>query len=180
MGNCNIFSLLLYVFLICFPFMTYAEKEERVTVSPLILISYGKIVACGVKVSTGPLYENITAEIKVQHKDGRNIFSVHAGYQDPEKNKNLEDLSLKTTSIDTSNSFSKATFDEGGFLHQQAALDDSAGARFIQELLVMGGNFLITKKGGKSFSISLPKPISHSIRQAYLSCAGDLIGPETD
>lgn len=170
----------LSILVICIPFLSFAEKVENVIVSPLTLISYGQIVACGLKIKTSAVYDRITAEVKVQHKSGQNIFSVRIGYEDREKNKDLSDLALKTTSVDTRNYFSKPSFDEEKFLFVSAALDENTGAKFIQELFVLGGEFFVTKNEGINFSFALPRPIPHSIRQAYLSCAGDLIGPENE
>lgn len=173
----KITKIVLSILVIYTPFIALAEGEENVIVSPLTLISYGQIAACGVKIKTGSLYEKISTEVKVEHKGGKNIFSIRAGYDDREKNKTLAELSLKTLSVETRNSFSKASFDDEGFLFTSAALDDGTGAKFIQELLVTGGEFSIRKKDGNIISFSIPRPVSHSIRQAYLSCAGDLIGP---
>lgn len=172
-------KILMSILVVFIPLMALAE-EEHVTVSPLTLISYGQIVACGVKFKTSPLHEKISAEVKVEHKGDKNIFSVRASYEDREKNKTLLDLSLKTASVDTKHSFSKASFDGEEFLSVSAALDDATGAKFIQELLVMGGEFSIRKKGDNIITFSVPRPLSHSIRQAYLSCAGDLIGPGSE
>lgn len=162
----------------------FSVKSEpllsSVSISPLILLKDRKVSACGLTVLAGPPENRLVTEVKVEHKEGHNIFSIRARPHEPQKGTALTDIQLTTRSLDSRSLFPKVRLDEDGYLLLQSPLDDSSGAQLMQEILVTGGAFHLTTQKGDTLSIELPRPLPHSLRLAYLSCAGDLIGPEPE
>lgn len=88
---------------------------------------------------------------------------------------------LATASYDSRQLFPPPRMMDGGFMETRAALGSDTGALFMQDLLVSGGTFSIEVAGGEApRTLAMPGPMPHSVRQAYLMCAGDLFRPEDE
>jgi len=44
----------------------------------------------------------------------------------------------------------------------------------------MGGRFEVRREDQSTLTFDLPLPMPHTVRQAYLNCAGDLFRPEDE
>jgi hypothetical protein len=87
---------------------------------------------------------------------------------------------LKTANWSTQQLLSPAQHNAFGVLEARGTTDASEGAQFMQELMVSGGDFGLVLEGGipeVRLKMSLPGPVPHTVRAAYLNCAGDLVGP---
>lgn len=48
---------------------------------------------------------------------------------------------------------------------------------FLRDLMVQGAAVVVTRSGGTTQTIDIAGPLPHSVRAAYLNCAGDLYRP---
>ena len=156
------------------PQNTVAEPPPPL-IEPLILFENDTLVTCGLRAtfttSGGPLSTDITL-----HRTGESaawIVSV-AGAAFPKDGPPPSDLGVKTESIDTRTSFSKPKASASGGFEVRGALDASAGATFIREVLIQGATIGVTAASGTSQQFLLTGPLPPAVRSGYLMCAGDL------
>lgn len=149
-----------------------------ITVAPLTLLENGEVAGCGLTSSTRSPKPRAVGEV-IAFRDGNDTaFAVRARI-DPGPAK-ITSVRLVTATHDTAADFPEVRTLDGGMIETRKVLEGFAGASFAQALMVTGGRFEITMSGGRTVVYDLPSPMPHTVRQAYLNCAGDLFRPDTE
>lgn len=158
------------------PLKAYADPQ--VAVAPLTLLENGEVAGCGLTSTAHTPEAKAIGEV-VAFRDGNaTAFAVRA--RPDASSARIVGVRLITATHDTASDFPPIRTLDGGLIETRAVLVGFDGSRFAQALMVTGGRFEITLNDGSALAYDLPRPMPHSVRQAYLNCAGDLFRPEVE
>lgn len=149
---------------------------EPAAIEPIVAIANGDIAACGfVARGTATAKEPaIHASFRAIRDGSSIVFEIAAGRPGAGGGSEpVRDVSLTTGAYASRTLFPPVA---GGTT--SARIKGFDGAALVQSLFVSGGTFWIVDQTGATSTLELPSPMPHSVRQAYLNCAGDLFRPD--
>jgi hypothetical protein len=155
-------------------FATEAVAAPAVAVEPVTLLKDGKIAGCGLTSSTA----SVVGDVMAFREGNDTAFAIRA--RAAAGSHPVTAVRLITASHNSSTLFPRPSPAGDGLVEARAVLPGFTGSSFAQELMVMGGRFEIDTADGQTIAYDLPRPMPHRVRQAYLTCAGDLFRPEDE
>ncbi len=158
-----------------------AGTPLEISVEPVTLLDAGKIAGCGLKATARADDATTIGEVIAFRSGDVTVFSVRARAVDGAGNAmRPSHIRLTTASHDTRTLFPAPRPHSDGQIETRAHLAGFTGSSFAQELMVMGGRFEVRREDQSTLTFDLPLPMPHTVRQAYLNCAGDLFRPEDE
>lgn len=158
----------------------WVRADPAAAVDPLTLLKDGQIAGCGLSATGSAAQGSAIAEVIAFRDGNETAFAVRARPGPNSTSPNAQSIRLVTATHDTAFLFPQPRRIAGGIVETRTVLQGFTGPSFAQELMVMGGRFEITGADGAVFTLDLPRPMPHRVRQAYLTCAGDLFRPEPE
>jgi hypothetical protein len=152
-----------------------ANAGVEVTVAPLTLLEDGTVAGCGLTASLHSRETQAVGEVVAFREGDATAFAVRA--RTVPSSPEITGVRLITATHDTAADFPKARMITDGMIETRTVMEGFSGSSFAQSLMVTGGRFEVTFRGGQTLAYDLPRPMPHSVRQAYLNCAGDLFRP---
>jgi hypothetical protein len=157
-----------------------AGAEPVTNLEPLTLLENGQIAGCGLSATGSEAEGSAIAEVIAFRDGNETAFAVRARSGPNSASTNAQSIRLVTATHDTAVLFPRPRRIAGGIVETRRVLQGFTGPSFAQELMVTGGRFEITGADGAVLALDLPRPMPHRVRQAYLTCAGDLFRPEPE
>ncbi|MEO1205765.1 MAG: hypothetical protein AAFV45_05480 [Pseudomonadota bacterium] len=151
---------------------------EPTEVLPVVLTLDTKLSGCGIQADYQTGQNKISIIVVGLRDETATRFSLKATWTDlTQPDRGLEDVVLKTGTLDTKVLFPTVRKLAQGTVETSAQLDGIQGARFIQSIMVAGANITLRDDAGKPLTLSLPGPVPNLVRASYLNCSGDLFRP---
>ena len=146
---------------------------------PVMTVNDGEITACGIAIdltADGQSFELILANEKASAgKVTKLTVRPSSGNTEPAEAR-IKSASLQTLDHSTADALDVVSDPEDGDFQARAIGKNDAFGSLFQQLLVGGGRVTITSST-KEHVWKITGPAAHSVRQAYLMCAGDLYRP---
>ncbi len=163
---------------------TSAEQPKSsllavVSLEPHALFENKTLAGCGFRATAEGEGSNVFADLTAYRDGSETVFALSARWQsDDRQSRSIAAIRLTNSSYTTDKDFPAVVELPGGLFETRAKLPGFAGASFIQQIMVEGGDVVITDGGGKTVQFALPRPMPHNVRTTYLTCAGDLFRPQ--
>ena len=158
-------------------------KPTRLTVvslEPHALFKNKTLAGCGFRAAAKADGSSVLADLTAYRDGSETVFALSARWQsDDRRSRSISAIRLTNSAYTTDKDFSAVVALPEGLGETRAKLPGFAGASFIQQNMVEGGDVTITDDGGKTVQFALPRPMPHNVRTTYMTCAGDLFRPES-
>ncbi len=150
-----------------------------ISLEPHALFKNKTLAGCGFRATAKADGSNVFADLTAYRDGSETVFALSARWQsDDRQSRSIAAIRLTNSSYTTDKDFPAVGELPGGLFETRAKLPGFAGASFIQQIMVEGGDVVITDGGGKTVQFALPRPMPHNVRTTYLTCAGDLFRPQ--
>lgn len=156
----------------CGPLRGEPDAIPLADASPVVQMDGQKVSACGVRLSVPSHKGDLVAELGLKDDGAGRRFHLTAFAP---AHAELADVHLKIGVGDSALLLGPLERLSDGRLHAARSLPGLTGTELMQSLMVSGGTLSFTLVGdAPPVTAELRAPFPHSVRQLYLSCAGDL------
>ncbi|MDX2259789.1 MAG: hypothetical protein NW205_12860 [Hyphomicrobiaceae bacterium] len=158
---------------------TLAKPAARASrVEPSVLMRDGTLEGCGLVAHFETEGQRVRIDLNTLRRGGGTVFllagqwATSSGASEP-----IADLALASSRLDTRSAFGPASTTADGGISMEGALDQVAGALFIQSVMVGGARIELLARNGARLHLEIAGPLPQSVRASYLNCSGDLYRP---
>lgn len=145
---------------------------------PVVLLDNRDVAGCGFEARYEAGQESVKIGVLLMKENAATVFEISGTWiSESGAPRSIDDFSLRSTGLDTRTLFPPLQQTADGRASTRKSLPGFEGTEFIRNLMVGGATITLMSKAGARLDLTLPGPLSQSIRASYLNCAGDLIRP---